>query len=285
MKNILLYKSLAIRIFKLMISLGVFLFDFTSQKILSVLNKKIPGRCVVLNYHAITPEQSKSFIRQIDELMRSVTPIPAVTSTCLEKGNSCVAVTFDDAFISIYEIAAPELIQRKIPFTIFIPSGYIGKNAEWIKNDGGLDKKHRVMDINMLRGLKDYDQVSFGSHGVSHRNLLFLSDMDAKHEILNSKNQLNNMLNEEITTISFPYGGFTESHVEMAREAGYKRVFSILPSTTSFDSSEFVTGRIRVDPSDWIIEFRLKLIGAYRWLPIAFSIKRKIKRLLIIIVK
>jgi hypothetical protein len=37
---------------------------------------------------------------------------------------------------------------------------------------------------------------------------------------------------------------------------------------------EFVTGRIDVQPTDWQIEFRLKVLGAYRWLPHAFAVKR-----------
>jgi len=35
-------------------------------------------------------------------------------------------------------------------------------------------------------------------------------------------------------------------------------------------------GRVRVDPTDSPIEFRLKLLGAYRWLPLAFSWKRRL---------
>jgi hypothetical protein len=40
---------------------------------------------------------------------------------------------------------------------------------------------------------------------------------------------------------------------------------------------EFVLGRISVEPTDWALEFRLKLLGAYRWLPQAIALKRKLK--------
>ncbi len=35
-------------------------------------------------------------------------------------------------------------------------------------------------------------------------------------------------------------------------------------------------GRVRVDPTDWPLEFHLKLMGAYRWLPMAIALKRRL---------
>lgn len=77
---------------------------------------------------------------------------------------------------------------------------------------------------------------------------------------------------------SFPYGSFNEALVNCAMEAGYERVFTVLPDLAFSDPAEFVTPRVRVDPTDWDLEFRLKVLGAYRWLPIAFAIKRSLFR-------
>jgi hypothetical protein len=55
-------------------------------------------------------------------------------------------------------------------------------------------------------------------------------------------------------------------------------VFTALPQWKISNASEFVTGRVRVDPTDWRLEFRLKLLGAYRWLPMAVEMKRRILR-------
>jgi hypothetical protein len=41
-----------------------------------------------------------------------------------------------------------------------------------------------------------------------------------------------------------------------------------------------VVGRIEVSPTDWPLEFRLKIRGAYQWLPLAMSAKRKVVSLL-----
>jgi hypothetical protein len=68
--------------------------------------------------------------------------------------------------------------------------------------------------------------------------------------------------------------------VTWCREAGYQRVFSIEPTVTVTKSAEYVTGRVVADSTDWTLEFRLKVLGAYRWLPAAYRIKRKLRVML-----
>jgi hypothetical protein len=39
---------------------------------------------------------------------------------------------------------------------------------------------------------------------------------------------------------------------------------------------EFVTGRVSVAPTDWSLEFLLKLAGAYRWEVAVSAMRRKV---------
>ena len=87
------------------------------------------------------------------------------------------------------------------------------------------------------------------------------------------------MLGREFDLFAFPYGGFNQDLIKICREAGYKRIFTTLPYPAELGPGEFVSGRVSVEPTDWPIEFSLKLDGAYRWLPIAFAAKRKLKRI------
>jgi hypothetical protein len=83
-------------------------------------------------------------------------------------------------------------------------------------------------------------------------------------------------LNQRITLFSFPYGEFNERLIQLCREAGYERVFTILPKPAFADPQEFVTGRIAVNPTDWKLEFRLKILGAYQWFPAVSAWKQKL---------
>jgi hypothetical protein len=80
--------------------------------------------------------------------------------------------------------------------------------------------------------------------------------------------------------LSFPYGGFNDAVIEGCREAGYERVFTALPVFAFSQPGEFVCGRVGAAPTDWPIEFRLKLAGAFRWLPYAYDLKRHVRSVL-----
>jgi len=137
------------------------------------------------------------------------------------------------------------------------------------------------MDIQTLLKTRNNDLITIGSHSQSHLNLLRIGEAEAREEIAGSKLRLEELLKRQIAELSFPFGAFNENHVQMAKEAGYERVFSVLPDLiTNNVKGKFVFGRVRVDPDDWPLEFRLKVYGAYRWLPLAFELKRKMRKVI-----
>jgi peptidoglycan/xylan/chitin deacetylase (PgdA/CDA1 family) len=111
---------------------------------------------------------------------------------------------------------------------------------------------------------------------VTHPLLTQVEESEARGEIQDSRTKLEAMLDRGVTQFSFPFGGFNEKLLQICREAGYERVYTTLPAFAFERGDEFVVGRVRVDPTDWPLEFRLKLAGAYRWLPAIFSWKRKV---------
>jgi peptidoglycan/xylan/chitin deacetylase (PgdA/CDA1 family) len=118
--------------------------------------------------------------------------------------------------------------------------------------------------------------VTLGSHTLTHPFLPSIGDDEARREIAGSRTALEGILNRKIGLFSFPFGGFNQRSIELCREAGYDRVFTTLPNFALVQPNEFVVGRVRVDPTDSPLEFRLKLAGAYRWLPFAFRLKHLI---------
>jgi len=119
--------------------------------------------------------------------------------------------------------------------------------------------------------------VAIGSHTMTHAFLPSIDKQQLREEVAGSRTRLEKLLKRPVNTFSFPYGAFNDSVVEECREAGYERVFTALPVFGVSQPREFVTGRVGTGPMDWPIEFRLKLAGAYRWLPYAFELKRRVK--------
>ena len=132
------------------------------------------------------------------------------------------------------------------------------------------------MSIEQLRHLSS-DLVTVGSHTLTHPNLCQVDTAQARGEICDSRTELQRILNIDVSLFSFPYGAFNSTLIQVCRDAGYERVFTTLPFLAFGGPKEFVSGRVTVEPTDWPIEFRLKILGAYRWLPLAFALKRKLR--------
>jgi peptidoglycan/xylan/chitin deacetylase (PgdA/CDA1 family) len=257
------------RIVKLGISLGVYALSAVDRFLSRLIGRAARSSCVVVYYHSVDAALRARFAKQMDQLLSYAKPIAANEATTLQPGTRHVAVTFDDGFKNFYECALPELVKRGIPATMFVITDVIGKTF------GPAGYVQEVMSLEQIRALPE-SLVTIGSHTLTHPLLPSINLDQAKREIALSRTKLEEQLHRRIVVFSFPYGGFNQQLVEICHEAGYQRVFSTLPYFAFKEPREFVTGRVRVDPTDWPLEFRLKLAGAYRWLPWAFELKRKI---------
>jgi len=261
------------RITKLIVSICVFTLDFFIRIFRQILNIKIPGRCVVLCYHAVPIHLLKRFEKQMDSLLRFCIPHTADFTGTLASGQRFVVVTFDDGFQSVLDNAVSVLKDRSIPFTLFVLSHRFDCYPDWIKDTDYPDRHEKIMSLIQINSI-DTSLVNIGSHSMTHPELTLLSKEDAWNEISESKNQIETIIKREIELFAFPDGQYSEDLISLARTAGYKRVFTVDPVYAFCRENEFVTGRFDVSPSYWQIEFLLVIFGAYRWLPYAFKLKR-----------
>ena len=139
--------------------------------------------------------------------------------------SSCnIALTFDDGFKNFLDSALPILAERKLPFSIFIPAGFVGKLNRW--DYTYLISKREHLSAGELRGLAQAGAV-IGSHGLSHQCLTDLSDRLLKIELENSKKRLEDMTGSDVAFLSYPFGRFNDKVEVYALDAGYARGFSL----------------------------------------------------------
>jgi peptidoglycan/xylan/chitin deacetylase (PgdA/CDA1 family) len=263
------------RIVRLLLSSGLFLIDWSFGMLSRAMGRRRPPMCIVLYYHSIPSEQRGQFEDQMDILLRYSEPIAADGIFALADGKRYAVVTFDDGFESVVQNALPILRERGIFATVFVVSECLGKVAGWQRFDPICNDGEKLMSVEQLKTLP-VDLISIGSHTKTHPLLTPLHGQAAMEEILESRLRLQEMLRRDIKLFSFPYGEFNRDLVTWCREAGYARVFTILPIPACSGVEGYVTGRVSVEPTDWRIEFLLKLMGAYRWQPVAFAIKRNV---------
>jgi peptidoglycan/xylan/chitin deacetylase (PgdA/CDA1 family) len=141
-------------------------------------------------------------------------------------GRKVLAVTFDDAYRSVLDLAFPVLDRLGLPATVFVPTGFAGteKPMSWPGIDqwlGGAYEDELVpMSWEELRRLRAAGW-EVGSHTVSHPRLTDLDDQSLGAELLRSRRDCEERLGERCRSIAYPYGDVDARVTAAARRAGY----------------------------------------------------------------
>ncbi len=225
------------------------------------------GTSVGLFYHQVKAEEHDRFARQMATLLRTATPVGAGDSTATASCQRSVFVTADDGWKSFVENALPEMERRSIPCTIFVIADRLGDRIG--------DSSDRIISESELHDLRS-NLVTIGSHTLTHARLTALSDEAARQELLESRLKLEAILDRKVDLFCFPFGAYDQRILRLCDQTGYQRVFLCRPESEFHSTDSFIAGRIRADPSDWSIEFYLKLVGAYDWLASVLRLKKKI---------
>lgn len=226
------------------------------------------GNTVVIYYHRVTRKDAARFARQMDHLLRWAEPVTVneLDSDSLKPRR--VAVTADDGWLSFFENALPELEKRNIPVAIFVVSHRLGDNLG--------TETDRLISESELRSLRR-DLVTVGSHTATHIRLATAPVSEGRRELLESRARLSQLLETDIRLFCFPFGAHDDESVALCRAAGYTRAFGAQATPSARLPGAFLVERIRVDPSDWPIEFHLKVLGAYRGLWAAALLKKELQ--------
>jgi len=175
---------------------------------------------------------------------KGVSLAEAVARRGLNQGaNDKFCVTFDDAFLSVYEKACPILAARDIPATVYVVAGGMGGSNEWDKRAG--DVGEPTMSESQVRELSDAG-LEIGSHTMTHPHLSHLSDDEIRTEIRDSKHRLEDLIGREVASLAYPYGDYDARAVAAAIEAGYSNAVATTLGVLVQGTSLFEVPRVNV---------------------------------------
>jgi peptidoglycan/xylan/chitin deacetylase (PgdA/CDA1 family) len=259
-------QSLPTRFAKLVVAIVFYAITKLSRAAKRILGRQPRPICVGVFYHQVPPRHRERFARQMDHLLRWSKPVRADQDRLSDGASRCAFVAVDDGWLSFVENGLPEMKRRGIPVTIFVVAGRLGDSLG--------ESNDRLITEAELRDLS-CELVTIGSHTTTHARLTSLDDTDVMSELHESRTTLERILQREVRLFCFPFGAYRDAHLQQCYAAGYARVFASTPVFESSSPSGFVVGRIRADPTDWLIEFRLKLCGAYQWMAIVMALKAR----------
>lgn len=136
-----------------------------------------------------------------------------------------IYLTFDDAYVDVYNNCFEFLKKYEIPFTVFITTAFIDK------------PKYLTKD--MIIKLNSSHLCTIGAHSVTHMNLRKASKAECIREISESSKILSRFIGERIDYFAYPYGSIyavSKYCTKIASDLGYKLAFSTLKTSLNVKS-------------------------------------------------
>jgi len=225
------------------------------------INKK---GLTILTYHSIsneiepdetvTPEEFQRQLQYIEENYKVIPLEEAIEylQADIGKVSGSIVITFDDGYSDNYYNAYPLLKKHDFPATIFLIS-------DFIENNGG-----KYLSPSQIQEMKS-NNISFGSHTVSHRILTRLTNEEVVREIKDSKDMLESQLGQRINFFAYPVGtrvDFSDEIVEVVKACKYSCACSNMYGMNGKNADIFALKRIGIETTDNFFIFKKKLEGA-----------------------
>lgn len=167
-----------------------------------------------------------------------------------------VVITFDDGYQNFRDYAFPVLRQYGFPATVFLVSGLLGKNAQWLADEGRAAP--RLMAPATIRELRTQN-ITFGSHTFSHPSLVRINRGRRTEEIVRSKADLEDLLGEETKYFCYPNGDFDDAVVATVQKAGYRAALTCVRANATASDNIFILPRKAISYGDSLIGYFWKL--------------------------
>lgn len=229
------------------------------------------GSGVILVYHhvddetpeitSVTPDRYDQHLDYLADNDFHVWPLPRLIAAARQDQpipDKTVAITFDDAYQSVYDEVFPRMQERGWSFTVFVPTDPIG----------GLDI---YLDWDELREMEAAG-VTIANHGVNHGHMARARQDETREEwlarmegeIVDAQEVLADELEDPARIFAWPYGESSPAVEDLLRDldfvgvgqhsgavASYSHNFASLPRfpmTTGFDDLESFALKVRSRP-------------------------------------
>lgn len=187
--------------------------------------EEIPASAVVFMYHRFgetayptTSVRMAQFEAHLEEIATggyNVMPLPEIIAAFRRQESlpdRTIALTIDDAFLSVHDRAWPLLKKSGLPFTLFVATDAIDAN------------RAGYMSWAQLRALAAAG-VTIGSQTGSHPHLPDIGQTKLDEELARSNDRFRAELGFAPDLLAYPYGEFGIREKQAARVAGFIAAF------------------------------------------------------------
>ncbi|MFT4181824.1 MAG: polysaccharide deacetylase family protein [Rhizobium sp.] len=174
------------------------------------------------------------------------------------KSGKVAAITFDDSYANVYENALPILQEFGFTATNFVVANQVGGSNVWDIPLGVA--KAPCMSLEQLREWVRLGH-EVGSHTLDHVHLPQVPMEEARRQIAHSRELLEDMLDEVVSSFCFPYGDEMPLDRVLAYEAGYSAATTTRRGRARQDDDPFGLPRATVRRNDSWLHFIRKCMA------------------------
>jgi peptidoglycan/xylan/chitin deacetylase (PgdA/CDA1 family) len=217
-------------------------------------------------YHSITPTwhndlavRPERFALQLQKLAdRGYEGVTFRDAALGDQDRNVVAITFDDAFATVAEFAAPILRERGWPATVFPVTAAVtsGEPMSWLAADGNGTPSEELVPLNWEQ-LSELSELGWeiGSHSRTHRLLSRLSAAELHDEIAGSREDVTAHVGR-CASFSYPWGVLSQRAIDKVVESGYEAASGL--AGRFFRHNPFAVPRFAITAVDNDLRFRMK---------------------------
>jgi len=244
---------------------------------LTAAGRRFREAALVLCYHNVVPDGASGygdpglhlpvgrFEAQIEWLRHHYTVVPlgelADRVASGRRLGSLAAITFDDAYMGVFEHAVPVLQRAHLPATVFVVGEAANRETgfwwdrpaivrtanstirhEWLntlRGDGHVinasvpdateaiaPRSCRAADWQTIRASLDRG-IEVGVHSATHRTLPTLSDGELEYEVIAGRAMLQQATGAAPQFFAYPYGCWDSRVRAMVKSAGYRAALTL----------------------------------------------------------
>lgn len=239
-------------------------FGINSFRI-KLLNKKYQNDYIrVINYHHSPAEDSKQFVKQIGwfaenfEICGLDKLREFLNGETHFSGKPGLIITFDDGYLDNYQVAHKYLSSNKIPAVYMVSAGLVGRTT----TRDGIEASY--ISAEDLKKMIE-EGASIGCHTFSHHRMCIDDSEEVlRHEIVEAKNELEQMIGIPVTVFCWCGGEeetYTKSASDLIRSSGYEYGFMTNSAPIVNDCDTFQLDRSNIEASWPLSLVRFQLSG------------------------
>jgi peptidoglycan/xylan/chitin deacetylase (PgdA/CDA1 family) len=202
----------------------------------------------------------QDFVSQLDWMQTSGRIVPfdaAVAARGTEGSDRLYALTFDDGYRDVYEIAWPLLRERQLPFLLYVTTAPVESQRPLNRDQA------RPLNWDQIGDMLTSGLLTLGAHTHNHPDLRRCAATEIEHELVTSDGIIEKRTSHLPRHFAYPWG-YWSAHADAMIRARYETAALGGPVVSDPFTDDHLVSRLPVQRSDGFTFFKARMRNGLR---------------------